>query len=242
MKALIFAAGRGERMRPLTLHTPKPLLDIGGRTLIGHHLERLAAAGVTDVVINTSWLAECFAPALGDGARWGLRIVYSYEGAEPLETGGGMLNALPLLGNAPFLLVNGDVWTDLDLSTLPRAPDGLAHLVMIDNPSHNPRGDFVLRDDGRLDGDIALTTKPPEIARLTYAGIGVFRPELFEDWQHVLRGEGAGIPQHGSVPRFRLAPLLREAMRRGQVTGEHFRGTWIDVGTAERLAQVRALR
>lgn len=248
MKALIFAAGKGERLRPLTLHTPKPLLDIGGRTLIGHHLERLAAAGVTDVVINTSWLAECFAPALGDGARWGLRIVYSYEGAEPLETGGGMLNALPLLGDAPFLLVNGDVWTDLDLSTLPRAPDGLAHLVMIDNPSHNTRGDFVLRKNGRLDGDvrngdIARAHKtPPEIAPLTYAGIGVFRPGLLDDWRRVLRDEGAEMPQHGSVPRFRLAPLLRAAMRRGQVRGEHFRGSWIDVGTAERLAQVRALR
>ena len=134
MKALIFAAGLGERMRPLTDTTPKPLLAVAGKPLIEWHLEKLAACGVREVVVNTSWLAQQFPQALGDGARWGLRIVYSYEGTTPLETGGGMLHALPLLGDAPFLLVNGDVWTDTDFARLPREPAGLAHLVMVDQP------------------------------------------------------------------------------------------------------------
>jgi len=147
--ALIFAAGRGERMRPLTDTTPKPLLSAGGRRLIEWHLDKLAALGVREVVVNTSHLAEQFPATLGDGARWGLRIAYSYEGAEPLETGGGMLRALPLLGSAPFLAVNGDIWCDVDFSTLPQSPSGVAHLVMVPNPVHHPHGDFVLRD-GRL--------------------------------------------------------------------------------------------
>lgn len=230
MKALIFAAGKGERLRPLTLHTPKPLLDIGGGlTLIERHLERLAAVGVRDIVINTSWLAEQFPAALGDGAHWGLRIVYSFEGAEPLETGGGMLNALPLLGDAPFLLVNGDIFTDLDFAQLPHEPAGLAHLVLIDNPEHHPGGDFVLRADGRLDSD-AMT------ARLTYSGIGVFRPALLDRWHETVPDTASG-----SVPRFPLSPLLRAAMRRSEITGEHHRGLWTDVGTPERLDDVRAL-
>ena len=186
--------------------------------------------GIRDVVINTSWLAEQFPAALGDGDRWGLRIVYSFEGAEPLETGGGMRNALPLLGDAPFLLVNGDVFTDIDFATLPREPAGLAHLVLIDNPQHHPQGDFVLRADGRLDGDTAT-------ARLTYSGIGVFRPALLDRWFDTVHDTATG-----SVPRFPLAPLLRAAMRRGEVSGEHHRGLWTDVGTPERLDEVRALR
>lgn len=226
MRALIFAAGRGERLRPLTTHTPKPLIDTGAGLLIEHHLRRLAAAGITDVVVNTSWLAEQFAPTLGDGARWNLRIVYSYEGAEPLDTGGGMLNALPLLGDAPFLLVNGDVFTDIDFATLPRTPRGLAHLVLVDNPAQHARGDFVLRDDGLLDGDA-------ENGRLTYSGIGVYDPRLLDGWRAV-------APSDDRVPRFGLAPLLRAAMRAGAVTGEHHRGVWTDVGTPERLADVRA--
>jgi MurNAc alpha-1-phosphate uridylyltransferase len=231
VKALVFAAGKGERLRPLTAYTPKPLLDIGGgRRLIEPHLERLAAVGVRDVIINTSWLAEQFPAALGDGARWGLRIVYSFEGAEPLETGGGMLNALPLLGDAPFLLVNGDVFTDVDFAALPTQPDGLAHLVMIDNPDHHLAGDFVLRADGRLEGEAAEK-------RLTYSGIGVFRPALLHHWQETVRDSAAG-----SVPRFPLAPLLRAAMRIGAVTGHHHRGQWTDVGTPERLARVRDLQ
>lgn len=229
MKALLFAAGRGERMRPLTDATPKPLLEIAGKPLIAWHLDKLAALGVRDVVINTSWLAEQFPLTLDEGARWGLRIVYSYEGATPLETGGGMLAALPLLGNEPFLLINGDVWTDYDFACLPRSPQGLAHLVMVDTAAHVPQGDFALDAHGRLhaDGD----------ARLTYAGIGVFRPELLQNWRATI-GAVAGVDAH--PPRFRLAPLLRAAMTRGEVTGVHHRGTWTDVGTPERLAELRA--
>jgi MurNAc alpha-1-phosphate uridylyltransferase len=142
MKALLLAAGRGERMRPLTDVTPKPLLEAGGKPLLVWHLERLAALGVREAVINTSWLAEQFPRALGDGTRFGLRLSYSYEGATPLETGGGMLAALPLLGAAPFLLVNGDIHADYDLARLPREPAGLAHLVMVDTAAHAPQGDF----------------------------------------------------------------------------------------------------
>ena len=215
--ALIFAAGRGERMRPLTDATPKPLLAVGGRRLIEWHLDKLAARGVREVVINTSHLAEQFPAALGDGARWGLHITYSYEGPEPLETGGGMLRALPMLGTAPFLAVNGDVWTDLDLRTLPHDPPGLAHLIMVDNPAHHPHGDFVLRD-----GELVDEPGP----RLTFAGIGVYRPEL--------------VAAH-APGRFALAPLLRAAMRDRAVGGSHHRGVWSDVGTAQRLAELRAL-
>lgn len=229
MKALLFAAGRGERMRPLTDITPKPLLQVGSKPLIAWHLEKLAARGVREVVINTSWLAEQFPHVLGDGGHWGLRIVYSYEGATPLETGGGMLAALPLLGAEPFLLVNGDVWTDYDFAHLPQSPPGLAHLVMVDTAAHVPQGDFWLDARGALhaEGD----------AMLTYAGIGVFRPELLRDWRAII-GDAPGVM--ASPPRFRLAPLLRAAMRRGEVSGEHHGGAWTDVGTQERLAALRA--
>ena len=230
MKALIFAAGLGERMRPLTNHTPKPLLEAGGKPLVAWHLEKLAALGVRDVVLNTSWLAPQFPLALGDGARWGLRLHYAYEGATPLETGGGMWNALALLrgdGDAPFLAVNGDVWTDYDFARLPHRPDGEAHLVLVDNPPQHPRGDFALRGDGLLasDGD----------ARLTFAGIGVYRPSLFDHWRQVV-GDAPGADE--TPPRFKLAPLLRAAMARGTVTGEHHRGLWTDVGSPERLAEL----
>jgi len=214
--ALIFAAGRGERMRPLTDTTPKPLLRVRGKRLVEYHLERLAAAGVRDVVINTSYLAEQFPVALGDGSRWSLRIHYSYEGPEPLETGGGMLRALPLLGAAPFIAVNGDIFCDLDFAALPHEPDGLAHLVVVDNPPQHPRGDFVLRDGLLHDEDKS---------RLTFAGIGVYRAEL-------LAGQNAG--------RFGLTPLLRAAMRTGRIRGEHYRGQWADVGTPDRLDELEA--
>jgi MurNAc alpha-1-phosphate uridylyltransferase len=230
MKALIFAAGKGERMRPLTDRTPKPLLVVGGKQLIAWHLEKLAAFGVRDVVINTSWLADRFEPALGDGARWGLRLHYSYEGAEPLETGGGMLKALDFLGAAPFLAVNGDIWTDYDFANLPREFDGLAHLVMVDNPLQHPRGDFSLGDDGHL-----LASGE---SRLTFAGIGIYRPALLDGWQSVI-GNAPGtelVP-----PRFKLAPLLSAAMQPGLISGEHHRGRWTDVGTPERLATLDAL-
>ena len=225
MKALVFAAGKGERMRPLTDTTPKPLLPVRGKPLIEWHLEKLAALGVQDVVINTSWLAHAFEPALGQGERWGLRLHYSHEGPEPLETGGGMLHALPRLGNEPFLAVNADIWCDYDFARLPREPAGLAHLVLVDNPAHNPEGDFALLDDGSM--------QPAGEQRLTFSGIGVYRPVLFNNWRSVI---GAAAGAELEPPRFRLAPLLRAAMRAGQVSGEHHRGTWTDVGTPERLA------
>jgi MurNAc alpha-1-phosphate uridylyltransferase len=214
MRALIFAAGRGERMRPLTDATPKPLLHAGGKRLIEWHLENLAHAGVRAVVINTSHLAEQFPATLGDGSRWGLQISYSYEGPEPLETGGGMLHALPLLGAAPFIAINGDIWTDLDFSTLPQNPDGLAHLVLVENPAHNPRGDFALE-----------TNFVRDERRLTFAGIGVYRPEL-------LRGHAPG--------KFPIAPILRAAARADKVTGEAYGGAWNDIGTPQRLAEIDA--
>jgi MurNAc alpha-1-phosphate uridylyltransferase len=228
-RALLFAAGRGERMRPLTDAMPKPLLEAGGETLIGRHLRRLAALGVCEVVINTSWLGEAFPRALGDGAAYGLRIVYSYEGATPLETGGGMLAALPLLGDAPFLLVNGDVWCDYDFARLPRAPRRLAHLVMVDTAAHAPQGDFALGDDGRLHLDGAQ--------KLTYAGIGVYSPRLLDRWRDAV---GASDGVDARPPRFPLAPLLRAAIARGEVHGEHHRGAWTDVGTPQRLEELRA--
>jgi len=232
MKALIFAAGLGERMRPLTDSTPKPLLSAGGKPLIAWHLEKLAAIGVREVVVNISWLADRFPQALGDGSRWGLRIIWSNEGPVPLETGGGMHHALPLLrgdDNAPFLAINGDIWTDYDFARLPREPAGDAHLVLVDNPPHNPRGDFALDADGRVAGDGE--------ARLTFSGIGVYRPALFDHWQAVI-GDAAGAAD--MPPRFKLAPLLRAAMADGRASGEHHRGRWTDVGTPQRLAELDA--
>lgn len=227
MKALIFAAGLGERMRPLTDTTPKPLLVAGGKPLIAWHLEKLAAIGVRDAVVNTSWLAHRFPELLGDGAQWGLRLHYSYEGDIPLETGGGMLHALRLLGESPFIAVNGDIWTDLDFTTLPRQPQGDAHLVLVDNPAHNPRGDFALDNEARIHSD------GPK--RLTFSGIGIYRARLLEDWQSVI-GDAAGADEH--PPRFKLAPLLRAAMSRGRVTGSLHDGRWTDVGTPQRLDQL----
>jgi MurNAc alpha-1-phosphate uridylyltransferase len=219
--ALIFAAGRGERMRPLTDTTPKPLLRVGGKHLIEYHLERLAAAHVRDVVINTSHLAAQFAEALGDGARWGLRIHYAYEGPEALETGGGMLNALPLLGPAPFIAVNGDIFCDFDFATLPSDPAGLAHLVVVANPPQHARGDFVLRD-GLLHDD---QTRNDDEPRVTFAGIGIYRAELLD-------GRSPG--------RFGITPLLRAAMRQGRIGGEYYRGRWADIGTPGRLDELEA--
>ncbi|MBF8726323.1 N-acetylmuramate alpha-1-phosphate uridylyltransferase MurU [Pseudomonas putida] len=218
MKAMILAAGKGERMRPLTLHTPKPLIPLAGRPLIEYHLMALAAAGVTDVVINHAWLGEQIEDHLGDGSRYGLRIAYSPEG-EPLETGGGIFKALPLLGDAPFLLINGDIWTDYDFSRLQAPLQGQAHLVLVDNPGHHGQGDFRLAGTQVVDGDGAAGT-------LTFSGISVLHPALFE----------------GCKPgAFKLAPLLRQAMASGQVSGEHFTGHWVDVGTVERLAEAERL-
>lgn len=209
---MILAAGRGERMRPLTDATPKGLLQAGGRRLIEYHLEALAAAGIADIVINHAHLGDQFEQVLGDGRRYGVRIVYSPERAEALETGGGIFNALPLLGMQPFLAVNADVWTDYPFARLPREPAGWAHLVLVDNPPQHPAGDFAL-DGDRVRADGAK--------RLTFSGVGVYRPELFAEC----------VP--GAFP---LAPLLRRAMAQGKVSGEHYGGRWVDVGTPERLA------
>jgi N-acetyl-alpha-D-muramate 1-phosphate uridylyltransferase len=228
-KAMIFAAGRGERMRPLTDATAKPLLEAGGRRLIEWHLQKLAALGIREVVINTSHLAAQFPQALGDGSRWDLRIHYLDEGPVPLETGGGMLNALPSLGPDPFLLVNGDVWTDFDFSNLPEQPQGDAHLVLVPNPPQHADGDFALADDGSVRADGA--------AKLTYAGIGVFHPGLFRHWRAIV-GEVDGVERQ--PPRFRLLPLLLDAMRRGAVSGQRHDGRWVDVGTPQRLHELDA--
>lgn len=218
MKAMILAAGRGERMRPLTDHTPKPLLVVGGKPLIVHHLERLAAAGFGDLVINHAHLGGQIETALGDGSRWGLRIRYSPEHTA-LETGGGIFRALPLLGPGPFLVVNGDVWTDLDFARLHLQPGTLSHLVLVDNPGHHPRGDFLL-EAGLVRAEGASSDPGPSASRLTFSGIGLYHPDLFRDCQP------------GAFP---LAPLLRAAMARSQVTGERYPGVWLDIGTPQRL-------
>lgn len=217
MKAMILAAGKGERMRPLTLHTPKPLVRAAGVPLIEYHLRALQTAGITDLVINHAWLGQQIEDHLGDGKALGLNIQYSPEG-EPLETGGGIFRALPLLGDQPFLVVNGDIWTDCDFAFLKRPIGGLAHLVLVDNPEHHPDGDFALVN-GQVCDDASLT-------RLTYSGIAVLHPDLFSGC---------------SDGPFKLAPLLRAAIADGQVTGEHFTGRWVDVGTLERLAEVEQL-
>jgi MurNAc alpha-1-phosphate uridylyltransferase len=234
MKALLFAAGRGERMRPLTDTTPKPLLEAGGRRLVEWHLERLAAAGVREVVINIAHLAERFPEALGDGSRHGLRIEYSREGEVPLETGGGMLYALPLLGDAPFLAINADTFTDFDFATLPAEPRGLAELVLVGNPPQHPRGDFGVGADGAL---LPRADSPGAARALTFAGIGMYRPEILHDWLAIV-GDTAGAREN--PPRFSITPVLRAAIARGEIAWRHHRGTWTDVGTPQRLAELDA--
>jgi len=216
---MILAAGRGERMRPLTLVKPKPLLEAGGAPLIVHHLRALRAAGFEDVVVNLSWLGDQVRASLGDGSRHGVRLHYSDEGPEPLETGGGIFRALPLLGAGPFLVLNGDVWTDIDWSRMRDrlAPRDLAHLVLVPNPVHNQKGDFVL-EGGRIVESAG--------ERHTFSGVGVYRAELFE-------GCRDGV--------FKLAPLLRAAAREGRVSGEVHAGAWLDIGTPERLAHLDEL-
>lgn len=210
---MILAAGRGERMRPLTDHTPKPLLEVAGKPLIVWHIERLASAGIHDLVINHAHLGARIERALGDGTRWGVHIRYSAEGeGQALETGGGIFKALPLLGKAPFLVVNGDVWSDIDYAALALPENDLALLVLVDNPAHHPTGDFHLDPAGR----VHATGEP----RLTFSGVGVYDPALFDGCRP------------GAFP---LAPLLRRAMQAGRVSGRHHRGRWVDVGTPERL-------
>lgn len=214
MKAMILAAGRGERMRPLTDHTPKPLLRIGGQTLIEHHLHALAQAGIRELVINRAHLGDKLVAALGKGSAYGVEIAWSQEPEGALETGGGIFNALALLGDEPFLVVNADIWTDFPFTSLPARPGGLAHLVLVNNPEHHPDGDFSL-----VDGQVSR--RGP--AMLTFSGIGVYRRGLFD----------------GCAPGpFPLAPLLRRAMDAGQVSGEYYAGAWFDIGTPGRLEAV----
>jgi len=215
MKAMILAAGRGERMRPLTDTVPKPLLPVAGKPLIQFHIDALAAGGVRDIVINLAWLGSKIRDALGDGSASGVRIQYSDEGDAALETGGGIVNALPLLGDRPFIVVSGDVWSDYPLEQLLTRlqPSDLAHFAMVSNPEYHRRGDFGVRD-GRVvdDGE-----------RLTYANIGVFRPEFF-----------AGSP----AGKFPLAPLMRERIHAGRVSGEIYAGRWFNIGTPAQLAEL----
>ncbi|MCX8086707.1 MAG: nucleotidyltransferase family protein [Rhodocyclaceae bacterium] len=219
MKAMILAAGRGERMRPLTDRTPKPLLPVAGKPLIVWHLERLALAGFHEIVINHAHLGSEIEALLGDGAAWGVRICYSAEPPGALETAGGIAQALPLLGEEAFLVVNGDIFCDWDFARArgALAADRLAHLVLVDNPPHHPAGDFTL-EGGKVGAG--------PTARLTFSGIGIYRPALF-------RSIEPGQPA-------KLAPLLRQAIATGEVSGEYHAGRWEDVGTPERLAALDA--
>jgi N-acetyl-alpha-D-muramate 1-phosphate uridylyltransferase len=212
---MLLAAGRGERMRPLTDKVPKPLLPVAGKPLIVHHLEELAAAGFREVVINHAWLGEQVEQALGDGSRWGVHIRYSAEG-EALETGGGIFRALPLLSD-PFIVINGDVFAEIDYASLAIADDDLAHLLLVENPQHNAAGDFQLLEGRVCEGGDS---------RLTYSGVGAYRKALFDG----CRGG-----------KFPLAPLLRQAMRNHRVGGQRLTGAWIDVGTPQRLNQLEQL-
>lgn len=231
MKAMILAAGRGERMRPLTDHTPKPLLCAGGKPLITWHLERLVAAGLREVVINHAHLGTQIEAALGDGSQFGISIAYSPEPPGALETAGGIAQALPLLGTEPFLVINGDIFCDWDVAQAPRIAatlnGDLAHLVLVPNPVHHPRGDFALEG-----GRCHAARLAPHAACLTFSGTGIYRPELF---QAIVTGS-----------RAKLAPLLIDAMQACRVAGSRHDGRWVDVGTPERLAaldaELRSLR
>ena len=216
MKAMILAAGMGNRMRPLTLHTPKPLLEVGGKPLIVWHIEKLQKMGVQEIVINTAWLGEKLADALGDGSQFGVKILWSHEG-EGLETAGGIINALPLLGNEPFILVNGDVWTTMDFAPLlnVQLQDDLAHLVLVENPIQHPQGDFTLAANKAYTFEQARSGE-----NLTYSGVAVMHPQMFN-----------GL-ESGKRP---LAPLLKQAMQQEKISAQKLQGVWVDVGTPERL-------
>ncbi|MDO4907195.1 N-acetylmuramate alpha-1-phosphate uridylyltransferase MurU [Neisseria sp.] len=227
MKAMILAAGRGERMRPLTDTCPKPLLKVAGEPLIGWHLRRLRNAGIVEIVINHAWLGAQIEAALGTGGAYGVNIRYSPEGETGLETAGGIATALPLLGGEPFLVVNGDVLTDIDFQTAfaaagtLRQQKKLAHLWLVPNPEHNPKGDFILQENG------AVASADAAGEALTFSGMGVYHPDLFRN-----------TPPRQAA---KLAPLLREAMSAGLVSGEKHAGLWLDVGTAARLAEADKL-
>ena len=212
MKAMILAAGRGERMRPLTDRHPKPLLKVDGRALIEWHIEALKETGIKEILINTSWLGEQIPEYLGDGAYWGVNLTFSHE-PQALETAGGIRKALEFFGDAPFIVVNGDVWSDFSYEGLLDKPSKLAHIVLVPNPEHNPQGDFLLREDGLVvaEGESCAT----------FSGIGVYKPEIFK-----------GLFMDEPYP---LAPVLRELMVEAEVTGELYDGRWYDIGTPERL-------
>ncbi|QNX10192.1 nucleotidyltransferase family protein [Acinetobacter seifertii] len=219
MKAMILAAGLGNRMRPLTLYTPKPLLEVGGKPLIVWHIEKLKKIGVTEIVINSAWLADKLISSLGDGSQFGVDIRWTRE-EEGLETAGGIINALPLLGTAPFILVNGDVWTTMDFEALRdiKLNDDLAHLVLVDNPKQHPEGDFTL-----LDGRAFAFDQDVKGENLTFSGVSVIHPKLFD-----------GL-EPGKRP---LAPLLKQSMQNQKVSAEKLKGAWVDVGTPERLMEL----
>ncbi|TCM63718.1 MurNAc alpha-1-phosphate uridylyltransferase [Acinetobacter calcoaceticus] len=219
MKAMILAAGMGNRMRPLTLHTPKPLLKVGSKPLIVWHIEKLQAIGVTEIVINTAWLGEKLLAELGDGSQFGVNILWSHEG-EGLETAGGIVNALPLLGDEPFILVNGDVWTTADFAGLKTVElaDNLAHLLLVSNPPQHPQGDFILSA-----GRSYLFEQQQSGEALTYSGVAVYSPLMFKGLEQGKRA---------------MLPLFKQAMLQGQISAEKLVGTWVDVGTPERLAEL----
>jgi len=219
MKAMILAAGLGNRMRPLTLYTPKPLLEVGGKPLIVWHIEKLKKIGVTEIVINSAWLADKLISSLGDGSQFGVDIRWTRED-EGLETAGGIINALPLLGTDPFILVNGDVWTTMDFEALRhiKLNDDLAHLVLVDNPKQHLEGDFTLFDGRAFTFDQDVTGE-----NLTFSGVSVIHPKLFD-----------GL-EPGKRP---LAPLLKQAMQNQKISGEKLKGAWVDVGTPERLMEL----
>jgi N-acetyl-alpha-D-muramate 1-phosphate uridylyltransferase len=215
MKAMILAAGRGERMRPLTDHVPKPLLPVADKPLIVHTIEQLVRAGFADIVINHAHLGQQIEDRLGDGGAFGATIAYSPEGEEALETAGGIVNALPLLGDDVFLVVNGDIATDFPFGQLHDVAVDLAYLVLVDNPSHHPKGDFGFNKVGKL--------TEADGPKYTFSGIGLYHPALFK---------------HTAPGKSKLAPLLREAMQAGEVAGQHYSGFWMDIGTPERLEEL----
>ncbi len=215
MKAMILAAGRGERLRPLTDDCPKPLIKVAGKSLIEYHLENLSRAGFKEIIINTAWLAEKIHQQLGNGSTYGVDIQYSDEG-EALETAGGIIHALPLLGEEPFLIVNGDIWCDIDFSTLKNLKPSLqAHLILVNNPEHNPSGDFALQE-----GFIKNTGKKMH----TYSGIGIYSPKFFNE--------------QSTVDALPLAPILRKKSDASLISGEIHNGLWTDVGTIKRLDEL----
>lgn len=216
MKAMLLAAGRGKRMRPLTDTLPKPLLKIGTQSLIEYHLRALGKAGISDIVINLAYKGDLIRQQLGSGERYGMNIMYSDEGHQALETAGGIIKALPLLGNDPFLVVNADIWTDFAFADITLRSGLLAHLIMVDNPAHHPEGDFALSATGLV--------KETGSIKLTYSGIGLYHPALF---------------QNLSVDIRPLRPLLVHAMAASGISGQHYRGAWRDIGTPESLHAVR---